>query len=373
MALATLTTLTDPGAACHLPTKTSTMTALERFRRKQQKATPFRNKTAAKRRSTAAVPTQTVAASCVPTTLSLTTTSATTTDHLPPPLEIDIYTSRIMKCEFLYYVGKEERKYTATLGRGVPRNAATLGQVLTALRASRKVLDCPAIADLSAATNIFDRKQCIYERRYQLMGVWERLLRALSQNAAVWYGGVSSWGEVAAACRGYLKFPDESLASSIQSQGPSILQEYLDRLRHEDDQEVVESGLAPSLKLWQELAAHQSSSCVEKDSLDKADRLWNEAFDKVTKLRQERLVGAELRQSAGRLQAYEAAAKASSLLRELTDSEKAMVRQALSGPATDDVLAQFDSDLVTRKNMQTLRPRCVSVSRKWGARKDMLI
>jgi len=108
--------------------------------------------------------------------------------------------------------------------------------------------------------------------------------------------------------------------------------------------------------LWQKLAQTPIQPKIsEKDEMTKSlsERLI-EGYEEVENSRKNRQV---INLLELRLKEKEAKKKAESLLRPLTEDEKAIVEEAIYGDGTDnEIVAQSETDLIHRSSMRTLRP-----------------
>ena len=251
------------------------------------------------------------------------------------PLEIRLKTYRLMKAVVLDRISQ---------GSG---RACTIFDAVEAIKSSTEIMDSFAEDqnyELGVASwNLISKKEVRQMKlRYKLMAVLETM-EAKPSHCDV---RVKSWEEVEDTLREHMSFPEESDAEQEEITSDDPIERMIQRI-DKDSQAKINLWIAKSQsRIQQRLMIEQSSE---------------ESFMDETEKRAARLVSVELRTSEERLlqeeREAEAQERASQLLRDLTPEEQALVRDALDSPGPEEsVIAKSDTDVVTRKNMQTLLP-----------------
>ena len=279
----------------------------------------------------------------------------------PPKLELSPYTVEIMQLEVQNLWNKDDKK-----------NDVTLGQIWETWRGSADV------RRIHVATfghdDVWVTKNSTYKRAYELMDAWERMFEDIIRTH--FRQTVQDWNQVRQRLlEPYFVWEQESLdalpartdeASLSAPNASSLARKYLQKFRQITEASRSNMSLVGT-RAWERLAAYRSSHRVttedeEEEPTDPADRMWFQNLQQRYQDRFKRIQTAGFKASLERLERLErqeeAESKARSLLRPFTDDETGRVRQALGSGDPTEVLCRFDTDYITRQNMQTLRPGC---------------
>ena len=284
------------------------------------------------------------------------------------PWPIDETTCRLMQVEAYYCI------------QHFGKNETTVGHVIEILRRNPVILHSMGVNNewcgpssggkaAASSSSLMTRKKKNFwhtmhaqnQRKATALMVWQRLATEIDLAQPV-----TSWMDFKLACREYWQFPSLHSPANQQPQPKDVLVSsrtednvYVQRLRQIDrDASIVDKGLSTSRRLWQSIAATQS--IYHDGAKNKAEKYYQNMWDKAVEQRNERLTSHYLKTAKNRweahVQAEEAARKASQLLRPLTADERAMIQQVWHAGAPQDIVAQYETDFVTRQNMLTLLP-----------------
>jgi hypothetical protein len=268
-------------------------------------------------------------------------------------LQLNAYTVEIMQLEVQQLLQHRGGYHGGTVTR--------LGQVWQTLRTSR---DLARIYSVTFDTDVWKSHSIMYERRYALQTMWEKVHETLQYR---FQEEIKDWEQLRLVLEPFFIFEQPPQPAHKQPLQPSIHDEYLQKLHsiHDHYQPPVHNGE----EAWQRVAAHQSSYSRNEndDPTDKVDRMMLDTMRQMKEIRLQRLQTPALKTAIDRLEQQErqdeAVRKASQLLRPFSANEQAQIQQALANGNPGEIVCQLETDIVTRQNMQTLRPGCVSADR----------
>jgi hypothetical protein len=238
----------------------------------------------------------------------------------------------------------------------------TLLNAVVALKSSREISNhfsndhMPTMGDFWRRIFPGQHQSSKRMRQYQFVRALDDLETDIRANEIV-----QSWKDVEEVCRLFFTFPP---VTKDPDAGDVETDDSVGRFTRQ--LKAVEVGEADA-KLENSLKLLRQISLVPRplEVLDKADQALADQHIEASQSRAQRLLGPRVRAVEERFLAEERAAeaqkKATSLLREMTDAEKEMVKEAMYGIGQqDEELQRQDFDIVTRKSMWSLRPGQVS-------------